>query len=234
MSKVLNKIKRILLSMTDVPAGEVGLTPKEQGVPDEEEFETLPWSTGLGEEVEKLVNTLKDEGRLGTIIDCGAGQGRHTIYAAEQGAKEVLAVEKDPKQTPVIRQAVKTKGFDNVKVIEGDTVAALEDYPDNSVDGIIDIGTSHSMTADHKARFFELVHSKLRTGGLYSILHWSDREELGVEDDDAEGGLTLDELKSRFPSDKWDSVMKWQDSIWDAEEGKQGKHYAYHAVLRKK
>ena len=117
--------------------------------------------------------------------------------------------------------------MDNVTVIEGDTVAALEDHPDDSVDGIIDIGTSHCMTADHKVRFFELVRSKLKTGGLYSILHWSEREELGIENDgDAEGGVTLEELKSRFPSDKWDSVMNWEDSIWDAEKGKEGKHYA--------
>ena len=165
ISKVLCKIKRILRSMTNVPASEIGLTPEELGIPDENIPETLPWSTGLGVEVEKLVKILKNENQLGTIIDCGAGQGRHTIYTAEEGAEEVVAVEKDAKQTPVIQQAVKTNGLDNVKVIEGDTVEALENFPDDSVDGIIDCGTSHCMTADQKAKFFELVHSKIRTGG---------------------------------------------------------------------
>ena len=55
------------------------------------------------------------------VLDVGAGFGFLTRFLANK-CREVLAVEKDPKVTAVLREQV--KGLDNVKVIEGDVLKA--------------------------------------------------------------------------------------------------------------
>lgn len=186
------------------------------------------WSKGLSNEVVLLVDNLKKVGKLGTIVDCGAGEGRHSVYAAKEGAEKVIAIEKDPEQVFILRKKKEETGFSNLEVIEGDVLEHLTKLEEGSVDGIIDCGLSHCLTEDYqREQFTGLVYSKLKLNGLYSITHFSEKEILS----EGHYRTDLERLKKLYPEDEWEEVMPWQEASWKREDGQE--HHAYKAVLRK-
>ncbi|MCJ7792805.1 MAG: methyltransferase [Candidatus Marinimicrobia bacterium] len=80
------------------------------------------WSEGLSNEAVLLVETLEKSGSLGTVVDCGAGEGRHSVFASRKGAEKVIAIEKDPEQVVVLRGKKKEDGLSNLEVIEEDVL----------------------------------------------------------------------------------------------------------------
>ena len=187
------------------------------------------WSKGLSNEAVFLVDYLSSQRKLGTIVDCGAGEGRHSFYAAKKGAEKVLAIEKDQKQLPIIKQMVQESGLTNIEVIEGDVLDKLATISDGSVDGIIDCGMSHCLTEEpQRDRFASSVRSKLKPGGLYSITHFSEKEILSQN----HYKTNLKGLQGLYPETYWEAVMPWQEASWKRADGKE--HHSYKAVLRKK
>lgn len=187
------------------------------------------WSGGLSNEAVFLIDTLQRQGKLGVIVDCGAGEGRHSIYAANKGAEKVIAIEKDPQQTSIIKARKEKDNLANLRVIEGDVLKELALFDDGSVDGMIDCGMSHCLKEeDQREKFVTLVQAKLKPGGLYSITHFSENETLSTEHFETD----LEGLKNLFPDDNWEEVMPWHEVSWKRKDGQ--KHFAYKAVLRKK
>lgn len=199
----------------------------------EETKEQMPasereWSKGLANEVVFLVDNLKNSGRLGTIVDCGAGEGRHSIYSANEGASKVITIEKDPEQVAILRKRKEENNLSNLEVIEGDILERLAILENESVDGIIDCGLSHCLTEDdQREQFVNLVYSKLKPGGLYSITHFSEKETLSQN----YYRTDLAGLKELFPGEKWTEVMPWQEASWKREDSQE--HHAYKAVLKR-
>ena len=66
-------------------------------------FRKRPWATGFVEEVRETLDLMAGEGSV--LVDCGAGEGRHSIMAARSGIGRVIAVERDPAQTRIIRSS---------------------------------------------------------------------------------------------------------------------------------
>ncbi len=63
----------------------------------------------------------------GKVLDLGAGTGILTIGAALLGAKEVVAVEKDPAAIAILtRNAERYEGTEQVRIVEGDITAHRE------------------------------------------------------------------------------------------------------------
>jgi SAM-dependent methyltransferase len=188
------------------------------------------WTTGgLSSEAVFLVDALDQENRLGAIVDVGAGEGRHSLYAVGKGAEKVIAIEKDPEQTAIIRNKKEKEGLETLEVIEGDVLEVLANLDNDTVDGLIDCGMSHCLTEpDQRAAFVSLILSKLKPGGLYSITHFSENEVLSTEHFQTD----LEGLKNLFSEEDWEMVMPWKEESWQRDDGK--KHYAYNAVLRKK
>gem|GEM_PF-4499297 len=186
------------------------------------------WSKGLGDEVVYLVKTLKREGNLGIILDCGAGEGRHSIYLAKEGARKVITVEADPDQIKIIEEKKRSLGLENIEIVNEDIVKYLETLPDESLDGIIDSGLSHCLTdEDNRKKFFQLAYKELKQGGLYSITHFGKKENLSRD----HYKTTLEELKTLFSNKYWNEELKWHEASWARRDGK--RHFAYKAVLRK-
>lgn len=214
--------------------------PKEPTDPPESE---KLWAQGCADSVESMLHELKNGEALSEpIVDSGAGAGRHVRAALEAGATNIYAVEFRPEAANFIREQVQNlHASDKVTIVEGDAVEELRAHPDNSVAAIIDIGMTHCLTAPQKRGYWQLVHSKLRAGGLYAILHWSDNEVLGIDPEgNAEGGLSLKTLRGMFPPAQWEEVRSWREDSWPAQQDeipegeKETHHHACQALLRKK
>ncbi len=184
------------------------------------------WSVKLSSEVVKLIKDLADKEHA-IVVDCGAGEGRHSVYALEQGVGKVISIERDAIQNEILK--LKSEQNNNLEVRGGDTFSELEKFDNDSINCIIDCGMSHYFkTQEDRVKFAELVKEKLKKGGLYSITHFSENEI-------AAKNLThanLEDLKSLFPDTVWDdSSMPWKEESWESGGNK---HFAYKAVLRKK
>ena len=192
--------------------------------------EKREWSQGLSDEVISLVDFLKSSDNLGLIVDCGAGEGRHSIYICEKGAKQVIAIEKDPEQITILKNKKEAANLSNLEIIEGDVLKQLEQFEDNSIDAFIDSGMSHFLIdEEQRQKFAGLIYSKLKPGGLYSITHFSEKEYYATDCYKA----NLDELKSLFPDSKWKQLKPWYRSSWCNKEKGGHEHHAYKAVLQK-
>ncbi|MDD3647517.1 MAG: class I SAM-dependent methyltransferase [Candidatus Dojkabacteria bacterium] len=186
------------------------------------------WSEGLGSEVVYLVKILKEENKLGTVLDCGAGEGRHSIYLAKEGAQRVVAVESDSEQVDTIKQKKEKFGLGTLELVEVDVVEYLEALEDSPFDAMIDSGLSHCLVDQvQRKRYFELIRGKLKKGGLYSITHFSENEVLSQ----THFKTDLPGLKKLFSSQYWRPELDWQEENWARKDGK--KHFAYKAVLRR-
>lgn len=186
------------------------------------------WSKGLANEVIFLVDNLKSSEKLGIIVDCGAGEGRHSVYASKEGSGKVIAIEKNPEQVAILRRKKEENNLTNLEIIEGDVLEKLAILDNESVDGIIDCGLSHCLTENsQREQFANLVYSKLKRGGLYSITHFSEKEILSQ----SHYRTDLAGLKELFPEEKWTEVMPWQEASWKRKDGQE--HHAYKAVLKR-
>lgn len=185
------------------------------------------WAAKLSGEVVKLLENLQNKEQA-TVVDCGAGEGRHSIEALKQGVGKVISIERDEAQSVLL----KLKLGENKKseIINGNTIEELEKLNNDSIDGIIDCGMSHYFqTEEQRAKFAELVKEKLKRGGLYSITHFSENEKSANK---TLHKATLKELKSLFPEDSWDdNIMSWREESWESGGNK---HFAYKSVLKKK
>ncbi len=187
------------------------------------------WSNNLSDEVVFLIDVLERQGKLGVIVDLGAGEGRHSIYAANKGAEKVIAIEKDPQQTSIIKTRKEKDNLTCLRVIEGDVLKKLATFDDGMVDGMIDCGMSHCLKEEiQRKKLASLIQAKLNPGGLYSITHFSGNETLST----GHFKTNLEGLKKLFPDSDWEAVMPWQERSWEREDGQ--KHFAYKAVLKKK
>ncbi len=184
------------------------------------------WSIKLSSEVVKLVENLENK-KDAIVVDCGAGEGRHSLYALEQGVGKVISIEKDAIQGEILKSKIGENKNSEIKI--GDILTELEKISNDTVNGIIDCGMSHYFkTEEERIKFSELVKEKLEKGGLYSITHFSEKETAAKDLTHA----NLEDLKKLFPEAVWDDgVMPWQEESWESGGNK---HFAYKAVLRKK
>jgi cyclopropane fatty-acyl-phospholipid synthase-like methyltransferase len=187
-------------------------------------FRKRPWSSGFVEEAGDAVDLTA--GGDSVLIDCGAGEGRHSVFAARSGIGRVVAVEKDRAQVRIIRRKKKKLSLDNLEVIKSDALIYLEGVADDSTDTILDIGMSHFLKNEDKERFIGLVHRKLKSEGILVVAHFSENDKNAREEYPA----TLDQLKGWLPQDKWREVKPWYEDSWDRGYGE---HFAWKAVLRK-
>jgi len=184
------------------------------------------WSIKLSSEVVKLVGNLENK-KDATIVDCGAGEGRHSLYALEQGVGKVISIERDATQNSILKE--KSEQNPNFEIRNGESLSELEKLDNDSIGGIIDCGMSHYFkTHEERIKFAELVREKLKQGGLYSITHFSENEVAAKNLTHAK----LEELKTLFTETVWDdSIMPWKEESWESGGNK---HFAWKAVLKKR
>jgi cyclopropane fatty-acyl-phospholipid synthase-like methyltransferase len=186
------------------------------------------WSRGFSSEAVRLIDHLKEQPNA-LLVDVGAGEGRHSLYAAKSGIGKIIAIEQDPEQVALLEQRRMQENATQLEIRLGDAINELERLDNGSVNGIIDCGMSHYLNnLEKRNKFAQLVHEKLKPSGLYSITHFSEHEAA------AQGHLCapLAELQNLFPESTWDqTLLPWHEETWDSGGSR---HFAYKAVLRKR
>jgi SAM-dependent methyltransferase len=183
-------------------------------------------------------------------VDIGSGNGRNSIYLAQQGYKSVIGYEFVENAVNLAIQKTKDLELDSRVKFYNQSVGENLEIADNSVDLVIDMMVMHSLTKEEREVLTRTVQRILNTGGyfvFYTIAAESEaakdlmQKNVGpeensyrfkVEDDwITEKAFTKDELISMFPQLK---MVK----IEDREEftpafGDVYKRLYYYGVFRK-
>lgn len=172
-----------------------------------------------------LLQALEDS--EGEVLDAGAGFGRNTAFLAEQGF-HVKAVEIDGGAIPDLQENLHRRNVaDRVEVINTPIQEALRDIPDTSLVAIVDSGMSHYLSDEEKQAFVHEAAKKLKDGGLFTFLHFSENEPSAIST-----GRSKEFLQALF-EDAFELVLDWSESKWtDAKTSDE--HAAWTAVFRKK
>ncbi len=98
----------------------------------------LAFGTGLHETTDMCLTLLEENLNGGTLLDIGTGSGILSVAAAKLGAKEVLAVDRDPLAVEAARNNAKINNVDDiVKIISGDLAKGINKSFDTVVSNIL-------------------------------------------------------------------------------------------------
>ena len=131
---------------------------------------TPPWDIGRPQ---SAVVRLEREGRIqGRVLDSGCGTGENALYLAGKG-HEVVGVDLSRTAIAKARRKAAERGVE-ARFIVLDALR-LGDLG-TKFDTVIDSGLFHVFTDEQRARYVGELARVVRTGGLYHMLVWSDRE----------------------------------------------------------
>lgn len=197
-------------------------------VKDMKSYNPAKWSDiKPSEEVIKLNNifeVLKEYGeKPKKIVDAGAGSGRNAIYFAQKGY-EVTAIDNDIESINDIKRKSIDYHVPNLEAFNINIIDYLKTQPDESIDAIIDSGMSHYFNDETKYIYYQLARQKLKPGGFYSLLHYSEFEG------DKNIGRSLTDLKKLTLGTE--VIIPWDEVSWLSDD-RNVEIKAYTCVLRK-
>lgn len=145
-----------------------------------------------------------------SAIDLGCGQGRHTLYLAEQGLT-TYGVDYIASAVEVLRERVREHNLQALVHARVMSLSEVWDFGDASFDLALDVYTSINIEtlAAREAFRAELVRT-LKPGGWFVILVPSADDEIEIELRQAQPGP---EANSSF----WPQTNKFQKSYSEAE-----------------
>jgi len=111
----------------------------------------------------------------GSVLDIGCGAGSNLLYLAQHGL-EVHGIDLSPGAVAAARDRAARAGVP-VDVREGDALDI--DFPDESLDALVDNGCFHTLPLRRRHRYTAEVHRVLRPGGRF-VLSWVAREHTGL------------------------------------------------------
>jgi cyclopropane fatty-acyl-phospholipid synthase-like methyltransferase len=119
---------------------------------------------------------LEEAGEIrGSVLDVGCGTGEHALYLASRG-HEVWGVDFVPIAIERAKEKAKHRGL-NAHFLTGDALA-LEALG-RTFDTVIDCGMFHTLSDEERVKFVPSLASVLRSGGVYQMACFSDREPPG-------------------------------------------------------
>ena len=108
-----------------------------------------------------------------TVVDYGAGTGTYTIGMAEAVPDgRVIAVEALPRLAEVLRAKLTPELIDRLEVVETDSNSVPA--PDGVADRVVMVDVLHHLYDQPEA--LAEVTRLLRSGGLFVVVDWGDRE----------------------------------------------------------
>lgn len=105
------------------------------------------------------------------VVDLGAGEGRNSLYLAEQGF-DVISIEPSQKGTDKLEQEVERRGYNNIRIINQDFLDVTEE--------LFDVGFLVSLTCLEHMDYSELLRSVqeikriLRSGAYVYIVAFTE------------------------------------------------------------
>ena len=130
----------------------------------------LALSTNQSEDLEKFTRWLEREsGRkslnvTASVLDLGCGNGRNLIWLSETFG--VHGVGHDVSQEAVAQAKKRTAELGLPLTYDAKSVAGIIPLPDNSQTIVLDMMTSHFLTAEERAALIEEIYRVLKPGGF--------------------------------------------------------------------
>ena len=123
------------------------------------------WGCEESNAAQELVKNLGvNDGVIYNILEIGCGEGRDSIYFAQQGYN-VTAVDSSKEGIKVLNSISRNKGF-KINTI----VSNIENYTLNQeFDAIFSIGTLHYVKATERIKLFERMKTKTKNNGINVI-----------------------------------------------------------------
>lgn len=157
-------------------------------------------STSLRNYIER-----SDRIKSGNALDLGSGNGRNSIFLAQNGFEEVVGIELSSKATDLALAKQKEEGAKGITFINQSLALPIE-YPDNHFDLIIDMMTMHAMAKEARDSMFNEIKRLLKPGGQFLFFSMSTEgsaaQRLIKENPGIEPGSYRFEFKDTMVSEK--------------------------------
>lgn len=185
------------------------------------------WGTEPNELVKRAVEHAPDRDNL-TAIDVGAGEGRDSVYLAEQNI-DVTAVDIAPNGLEKAEQLADERGVD-IEVTQAD-INTLELA--SPVDIFYSIGTIQYLRPENRADTFEHFKIKTISGGIHALFAFVDRDTIPPAPDWGENEYYYDETELHTYYEDWECLYT-EDLVFDDDSGGEPHQHAAVEVLYRK
>ncbi len=135
---------------------------RESGMPEARCWETLS-------DVDHILDRLEIDSRLRDVVELGCGYGTFTIPVARRMSGTLTALEIEPAMIERTRERAAAAGLRNLKLLEGDVLAAGFGCEAGTQDACLLFNILHG---EEPVRLFAEAARVLRSGGLVLVTHW--------------------------------------------------------------
>ncbi len=185
------------------------------------------WGTDPNELVKRAVEHAPDQDTL-TAVDVGAGEGRDSVYLAEQGIT-VTAIDIAPNGLEKAEQLAEEKDV-SIEVAQGDINTLTLTTP---IDIFYSIGTIQYLQPDERHDQFSHFKSQTRPSGIHALFAFVDKDGIPLAPDwgDNEYFYNEDELSTYY--EEWDCLYT-NDVVFDDDSGGEPhRHAGTEAIFQK-
>lgn len=185
------------------------------------------WGTEPNELVRRAVEHAPNQGNL-SAIDVGAGEGRDSVYLAEQGVN-VTAVDVAPNGLKKAEQLAEEKDV-NIEVAQGDINTLELTTP---VDIFYSIGTIQYLQPENRHDQFDHFKSQTRPGGVHALFAFVDRDDIPPAPDWGKNEYYYDEAELSKYYEDWECLYT-EDLVFDDDSGGEPHQHAATETLYQK
>lgn len=185
------------------------------------------WGTDPNDLAETTLQYLDDPDST-RLVDLGAGEGRDSVYFADNGV-DVLAVDVAP------NGLAKAERLAADRDVDLDTLAA--DVNDltlaSTVDAVYSIGTVQYVRPENRERQFDHFKSQTAAGGLHSIFAFVDHPDVPPAPDWGDNEYSYDPGELRGYYDDWELCHE-EAFVFDDDSGGEPHQHAAEVVVAHK
>ncbi|WP_330630352.1 methyltransferase domain-containing protein [Halocatena halophila] len=185
------------------------------------------WGTEPNELVKRAVEHAPDQNTL-TAVDVGAGEGRDSVYLAEQGIT-VTAIDIAPNGLEKAEQLAEEKAV-SIEVAQGDINTLTLTTP---IDIFYSIGTIQYLRPDERHDQFSHFKSQTRPGGIHALFAFVDKDEIPPAPDWGDNEYFYDEGELSTYYEDWDCLYA-DDVVFDDDSGGEPHQHAGTEALYQK
>ena len=172
-----------------------------------------------------IVNELIKLRQTGSVLDLGAGFGRHSLFLADQGFT-VTAVEQEEKKLVKLTDKASRIGV-NIKTITSDLVTFV---PSEKYDIILCIMALHFLNTSEVARVIAMMQKCTNKDGLNVITSYTEGNPTNLRT----SFFKKDELKNMYKD--WD-IIKYEEVLGapmeNVKSGEPTQRYSARLIARK-
>jgi tellurite methyltransferase len=184
------------------------------------------WGTEPNQLAERVIRYAPERDDL-TAIDVGAGEGRDSVYLAEQGVT-VTAIDIAPNGLEKAQQLAEEHGVDiTVHKADVNTLSLSKE-----IDILYSIGTIQYLHPNSRAEQFERFKAQTRPGGIHALFAFVDRDDIPPAPDWGDNEYYYSEAELKGYYDDWECLYSKELVFDDDSGGEPHQHAAVEVIYR--